>query len=46
MQKYIARVEQLDDLQLAAADTDHNGKAELNDVLLIQKFLSKMIPAL
>lgn len=46
LQKFLAKMNDLNPAQQAAGDVDHNGDITLNDVIMIQKYLAKMIPEL
>ena len=43
IQKHVAKIIELDDLQLLLADYDGNGKANVRDTTAIQKFLAGII---
>ncbi|MBQ8795293.1 MAG: alpha-amylase [Clostridia bacterium] len=43
IQKYLAKIESMDDIQLLLADFDGNGKANVKDATAIQKYIAGII---
>ncbi len=46
IQRYLARLKEFSDEQIAAADTDGNGNITIQDATQIQKYLAKLVPVL